>query len=79
VTQTQIVLEPARTPQQTIGSLFEGKTLAERKALLAELERGGAAIYRAMAAEEPDEAVRAALTAAADREVENAELLEGQA
>jgi hypothetical protein len=32
-----------------------------------------------MAAEEPDEAVRAALSAAADREVENAELLEGQA
>jgi uncharacterized protein (TIGR00369 family) len=79
VTQTQIVLEPARPPQQAIAALFDGKTLAERKALLAELERGGAAIYRAMAAEEPDEAVRAALTAAADREVENAELLEGQA
>jgi uncharacterized protein (TIGR00369 family) len=79
VTQTQIVLEPARPPQQAIAALFDGKTLAERKALLAELERGGAAIYRAMAAEEPDEAVRAALSAAADREVENAELLEGQA
>jgi uncharacterized protein (TIGR00369 family) len=79
VTQTQIVLEPARSPQQTISSLFGGKTLAERKALLAELERGGAAIYRAMAADETDEAVRASLTAAADREVENAELLEGQA
>jgi uncharacterized protein (TIGR00369 family) len=79
VTQTQIVLEPARSPQQSIGSLFDGKTLAERKAILAELERGGAAIYRAMAADETDEAVRASLTAAADREVENAELLEGQA
>ena len=41
VTQTQIVLEAKRTPQQLIGSLFDGLELPERKALLAQLERGG--------------------------------------
>jgi uncharacterized protein (TIGR00369 family) len=76
VTQTQIVLEPTRTPQQIIGSLFDGKTADEQRALLAQLERGGAAIYRAMAAAEPDQGDRAALLSAAEREEENAELLE---
>jgi uncharacterized protein (TIGR00369 family) len=76
VTQTQIVLEPARTPQQIIGSLFDGKTPDEQKALLAQLERGGAAIYRAMAAAAADDGDRAALLSAAVREEENAKLLE---
>lgn len=79
VTQTQIVLEARATPQQTMASLFEGKPLAERKALLAALERGGAALYRAMAEDETDAGARAALLAAAEREDENASLLEGQA
>lgn len=78
VTQTQIVLEATPTPQQTMASLFEGKAPAEQKALLAALERGGAALYRALAASETDEGDRAALLAAADREDENAELLEGK-
>jgi uncharacterized protein (TIGR00369 family) len=78
VTQTQIVLEAQRTPAQTMAALFDGLDLAERKALLAQLERAGAATYRAMAADEPDPAIRAALLAAAVREEENAELLEGQ-
>ncbi len=49
---------------------------AERKALLAQLERGGAAIYRALAADEADAAFRAELHAAADREDQNAIVLE---
>ena len=79
VTQTQIVLEAQRTPQQVIGSLFEGITPTEQKALLAQLERGGAAVYQALAAAETDAAIRAELLAAAGREVENAEILEHQA
>jgi 1,4-dihydroxy-2-naphthoyl-CoA hydrolase len=79
VTQTQIVLEPKRGPQQVIGSLFEGLQPAEQKALLAQLERGGAAVYRALAAAEPDAAARAELLAAAEREEENAVVLERQA
>ncbi len=78
VTQTQIVLEPKQSPQQVIGSLFEGMGVTEQKALLAQLERGGAAIYRALAEAETGEAARAALLAAADREVKNAVLLEQQ-
>jgi hypothetical protein len=79
VTQTQIVLEAQKTPQQVIGGLFEGLGVAEQKALLAQLERGGAAVYQALAAAETDECVRSALLAAAEREVENAVVLEGQA
>ena len=79
VTQTQIVLEAQRTPQQVIGSLFEGITPTEQKELLAQLERGGAAVYQALAAAETDAAIRAELLAAAGREVENAEILEHQA
>ena len=79
VTQTQIVLEAKRSPQQVIGSLFDGLQPVEQKALLAQLERGGAAVYRALAEAETDEGVRAALLAAAEREVENAVVLEGQA
>jgi uncharacterized protein (TIGR00369 family) len=76
VTQTQMVLEPKLDPQQQIMSLFQGKTLEEQKALLAQLERGGAAMYRAWAADEKDAAVREGLLRAADREIENAETLE---
>jgi uncharacterized protein (TIGR00369 family) len=77
VTQTQIVLEAKQTPQQTMGALFAGKSLEEQKALLAQLERGGAAIYRAMAEGEPDAATKEALLVAARKEEENAETLEG--
>lgn len=76
VTQSQIVLEPQRTPQQSIAALFQGKSVDEQKALLAELERGGAAIYRGFASAETDAAARDALLEAARREEENAELLE---
>lgn len=77
VTQTQIVLEAYLSPPQVMASLFEGKTRDEQKALLAALERGGAAVYRALAMAENDSAAQAALLAAAEREVENALLLEG--
>jgi hypothetical protein len=83
VTQTQIVLEPARpqdaahTPQQAIAALFEGKSLPEQKALLASLEHGGAALYRQFAEQENDPAARAELLRAAEREEENARTLGG--
>jgi uncharacterized protein (TIGR00369 family) len=77
VTQTQAVLAPRRTDQETMAALFEGKDLAGQKELLAKLERGGAEVYRAMARSEDDPDARAALLAAAEREEENARLLEG--
>jgi 1,4-dihydroxy-2-naphthoyl-CoA hydrolase len=76
VTQTQAVLPKRLDPFEQIGALFEGKSVAERQALLAQLERGGAAIYRGFAAEETDPAIREALLAAADREEQNAITLE---
>jgi uncharacterized protein (TIGR00369 family) len=78
VTQTQIVLEPQRPEQETLAAMFAGKSPAEQKALLAQLERGGAAMYRALAEQETDPAAREALLAAAVREEENAATLEGQ-
>jgi hypothetical protein len=62
----------------SMAKLFEGKTVAEQKALLAALERAGAAVYRSMAENEPDASVKADLLAAAGREEQNAEVLEGQ-
>lgn len=78
VTQTQMVLEGRKDAAQTMASLFEGKLREEQKALLAELERGGAAVYRALASQEPDAAARADLEAAAVREEQNAALLESE-
>jgi uncharacterized protein (TIGR00369 family) len=80
VTQTQIVLEakPAtQTPQQTMAALFAGKPREEQMALLAQLERGGAALYRALAEEESDPAAKQSLLDAATREEDNAAVLEG--
>ncbi len=79
VTQTQIVLEPQRNEQEQLAALFQGKSLAEQKALLAQLERAGAALYRGFAQAEDDAAAKEALLTAARREEENAEVLEGQA
>jgi uncharacterized protein (TIGR00369 family) len=76
VTQTQMVLEPRLSPQDTMARLFEGKPVAEQKALLAQLERGGAALYRRLAAAETNLHHREALLAAAAREEANAQLLE---
>lgn len=76
VTQTQMVLAPRQSDQDRLTALFAGKTLPEQKALLATLERAGAAVYRGFAQQEPDAVVRDALLAAAAREEENAEVLE---
>ena len=78
VTQTQMVLEAKQTEQETMASLFQGKSVPEQKALLAMLERGGAAVYRALAAQETDPATKDALLTAAVKEEENAETLEQQ-
>ena len=67
------------TPAQTMAALFGGKSTSEQMALLAELERGGAALYRAFAQDEKDAAAREVLLAAAAREEENAEVLEARA
>jgi len=79
VTQTQIVLEAKQTEQEMLTALFAGKSQAEQKALLARLERAGAAVYRALAAQETHAEAREALLAAAVKEEENAETLEAQA
>jgi 1,4-dihydroxy-2-naphthoyl-CoA hydrolase len=75
VTQTQMVLEPRLSPQETMEKLFEGKSLAEQKVLLAALEHSGAALYHAFASNEVDSQAREALLAAAAREEANAHLL----
>ncbi len=77
VTQTQMVIAGAQTPQQTLTALFQGKSPEEQASLLATLERGGAAIYRLLAASEADSARREALLSCAEREEENARMLEG--
>jgi 1,4-dihydroxy-2-naphthoyl-CoA hydrolase len=79
VTQTQIVLAPKSAsggPQEVLTALFAEKPLDEQKALLATLERAGAGLYRAWAANEADGAMKEALLAAAEREEENARTLE---
>jgi uncharacterized protein (TIGR00369 family) len=74
VTQTQLVLEPSRAlPFQA--SIYMGKSAAEREALLAALEHDCAAIYRALAALEPQTTARDALLAAAARHEELVGLL----
>jgi uncharacterized protein (TIGR00369 family) len=77
IAQTQMVLEPRLTPEQSLAAMFQGLPIEEQKALLARLERSGAALYRAFAEQEPDAAAREVLLQAARREEENAEVLEG--
>ena len=64
---------------QKMAALFAGLSREETKHLLAALERSGAAVYNSLAEDEPDADAKAALIAAAAREVENAEVLESQA
>lgn len=77
--ETTAETTPETTPAQTLTALFGGKSTSEQMALLAELERGGAALYRAFAQDEEDTAARDILLAAAAREEENAEVLEARA
>ena len=61
---------------QSMANLFDGRSRDEQKALLAALERAGAAVYRILAANEADAAAKAELLACAEREEQNAEHLE---
>ncbi|HUI27101.1 MAG TPA: hypothetical protein VL403_13540 [Candidatus Kryptonia bacterium] len=63
-------------PVALLQQQFVGKSLAEQQALLATLERAGAALYRGWAAAEADPKRKAALLAAAEREEQNARVLE---
>ncbi len=65
--------------QELLARLFQGKSLAEQKVLLAQLERAGAGLYRAFAEQEPDEDRKKELLRAAEQEEENARTLEDQA
>lgn len=77
ISQTQIVLAAQPTPGEQMAGLFQGLEIPEQKALLAELERAGAAMYRHWAGLAGDDTTREALLAAERREIENAEVLEG--
>ncbi len=66
-------------PEMVMAALFEGKSSDEQKALLATLERSGAALYRNLAANETDAAAKEALLQAAELEEENERTLEGMA
>ncbi len=77
VTQTQMVLEATKTAEEALSGVFEGRSVEESKALLARLERTGAAMYRHWAKDEADAGRRDALLAAATREEQNAETLGG--
>jgi len=76
VTQTQAVLETPVDAAAQLANLFTSKSPAEQRALLATLERSGAALYRAWAESEPDPTKRTALLTAAEREDDNATVLE---
>ena len=64
---------------QKMAALFTGLSREETKQLLAALERPGAAVYNSLAEDEQDPDAKAALLAAAGREIENAGVLEDQA
>jgi 1,4-dihydroxy-2-naphthoyl-CoA hydrolase len=76
VTQTQIVLAAEQSPQDALAALFAEGATNDHQALLAKLERSGGALYRRWAEAETNEEVKAGLLAAADREDENAVVLE---
>jgi uncharacterized protein (TIGR00369 family) len=76
VTQTQLVLERRRGAPFQLAPLFAGKSTAEQRSLLGTVERDCAAIYRQLAAAEPDASARDALLAAAVRHEESASLLQ---
>jgi hypothetical protein len=65
------------TEEETLAALFAGKSIKEQKALIARLERAAAGLYRAWAAAEMDQGMKAELLEAAEREEHNARVLEG--
>ena len=64
------------TPAEAMGKVFAGKDVSEQATILAELERTGAALYRAFAEQTQDSAARQQLEDSAVREEENAETLD---
>lgn len=64
--------------QETLARFFTDRSRDEQMQLLAALERAGAAIYRSLAAGEQDPSLQTELLRAAEREEENAAVLEGQ-
>jgi hypothetical protein len=68
--------DPIQTAVAALAGFFRDRTPEESKRLLAALERAGAAVYRTLAEQEPDPAVRDGLLQAAAREEENAAFLE---
>jgi TRAP-type C4-dicarboxylate transport system substrate-binding protein len=68
--------ETIQAAVQQMARLFEGLSPQEQKALLAALERAGAAVYRSLAADEKDEIFAVELLSAAEREEANALVLE---
>jgi uncharacterized protein (TIGR00369 family) len=76
VTQTQMVLAAEPSLTERLGAAFARGTAAEQQALLAPLERAGAALYRGWAEHEPNAETRRALLEAAGREDDNAAVLE---
>ena len=76
VTQTQIVLEAKPTAEQQMANLFAQGETSDHQQLLARLERSGGALYRAWAEQATNADDRTALLEAAEREDENAALLE---
>ena len=69
--------ESIETAVQQMAGLFQGRSREESKQLLAALERAGAAVYRSLADEAADAAEREALLLSAEREEQNAAVLEG--
>ena len=67
------------TAEEILAALFAGKSVAEQKALIARLERAAAGLYRAWAAAERDEKAKGTLLGAAEREEQNARVLEALA
>jgi hypothetical protein len=62
--------------EEALAALFAGRSAVEQKALLARLERAAASLYRAWAASEVDEKAHATMLEAAEREEQNARVLE---
>jgi 1,4-dihydroxy-2-naphthoyl-CoA hydrolase len=76
VTQTQLVLEPPRADSLPLAAIIAGTSPAEQKRLLATVERDCAALYRQLAAAEPDPTARDRLLAAAARHEAGASVFE---
>jgi len=72
-------LSKIESPAEVMAGLFRGRSTGEQMALLAELERAGAGIYRAMADATAIGKGRDALFASAEREEENARTLDALA